>query len=220
MASDAIILVTKDHRAVENLFATLKEKTGDRAQLLEQLRAELIAHAKAEEIVLYPFIKKALPDERAQVDEGSKEHHEVESMVEKLSGLSADDKAVDTLLDQLEAAVGDHVEEEENEVLPGLEQVVDEDALRELGESFQQRKAAELSRLVGGGSPAKTKDSAKGSAKESGGEAASGKGGDKSDKGSDKSSAELLEEARAAGIEGRSKMSKEELAQALKASRS
>ncbi|HLZ36401.1 MAG TPA: hemerythrin domain-containing protein [Mycobacteriales bacterium] len=159
MASDAITLVTKDHRAVENLFATLKEKTGDRAQLLEQLRAELIAHAKAEEAVLYPFIKKALPDERAQVDEGSKEHHEVESMVEKLSAFSADDKAVDALLDELAAAVGHHVEDEENEVLPGLEQAVDEDALRALGESFQQRKAEELSRLVGGGSARESKAS-------------------------------------------------------------
>src|SRR5512144_277636 len=137
MASDAITLVTKDHRAVENLFATLKEKTGDRAQLLEQLRAELIAHAKAEEAVLYPFIKKALPDERAQVDEGSKEHHEVESMVEKLSAFSADDKAVDALLDELAAAVGHHVEDEENEVLPGLEQAVDEHARRGLGERIQ-----------------------------------------------------------------------------------
>src|SRR5512144_2901120 len=159
MASDAITLVTKDHRAVENLFTTLKEKTGDRAQLLEQLRAELIAHAKAEEAVLYPFIKKALPDERAHVDEGSKEHHEVEAMVEKLSAFSADDKAVDALLDELEAAVGHHVEEEENEVLPRLEQVDDEDALRERGESFQQREAEQRSRLVGGGSARESKAS-------------------------------------------------------------
>lgn len=219
MTSDAITLVTKDHRAVENLFATLKEKTGDRAQLLEQLRTELIAHAKAEEAVLYPFIKKALPDERAQVDEGSQEHHEVEAMVQKLSGLSADDQAVDTLLDELEAAVGHHVEEEENEVLPGLEQAVDEDALRALGESFQQRKAEELSRLVGGGSAKESteskesKEAAPTSTKSSGGGAAT-------EKTSDKSRAELLEEARAAGIEGRSKMSKDELAEALKTSRS
>ena len=121
MPSDAITLVTKDHRAVEKLFATLKENPGDRAQLIEQLRTELLAHAKAEESVLYPFVKQALPDERTQVEEGSQEHHQVESMLQELAAVSPDDSKVDTLLEQLEAVVRHHVEEEENEVLPGLE---------------------------------------------------------------------------------------------------
>lgn len=198
MATDAINLVTKDHREAEQLFTALKEGRGDRAQLLETLRVELLAHAKTEEAVLYPFLRQALPDLDDQVDEGTDDHHQVEDLLQQLASLAPDDDEVGPLVERIEAAMLEHVDEEENEVLPSLEEAVSEDELTELGESFSQKKTELLAQLRG----------SSGGAREKGGAAS---GGDLADA----SKAELQAKAREADVEGRSKMSKEELAQAL-----
>lgn len=198
MATDAINLVTKDHREAEQLFTALKEGRGDRAQLLETLRVELLAHAKTEEAVLYPFLRQALPDLDDQVDEGTDDHHQVEDLLQQLASLAPDDDEVGPLVERIEAAMLEHVDEEENEVLPSLEEAVSEDELTELGESFSQKKTELLAQLR----------ESSGGAREKVGAAS---GGDLADA----SKAELQAKAREADIEGRSKMSKEELAQAL-----
>jgi hypothetical protein len=90
------------------------------------------------------------------------------------------------------------VEEEEGEMLPQLEQALGSDRLVELGQAFARRRAAELTGNDGGSGQATRQE----------GHAQAGDG-------SEKTKEELYAEARDEGIQGRSSMSKEELAQAL-----
>jgi hypothetical protein len=104
-----------------------------------------------------------------------------------------------------------HVEEEENELLPQLQQAVDTDRLVELGKAFSSRRAAEL---TGQGSrPSQGNGSARAAHARTGkGKTGQGKDGEDLQQ---KTKEELYAQAREAGIEGRSSMSKQELLRAL-----
>lgn len=118
--------------------------------------------------------------------EAEEEHDEARQLITQIQGLTGDDPQLPELVQQLEDAVQHHVQEEESEAWPKLRDGAG-DQLVELGAQVEQRKQ-EL--LVGGGS-------AGGAIPE------------------DATKEELYEQAKDAGIEGRSKMDKEELREAL-----
>src|SRR5205823_5217905 len=97
------------------------------------------------------------------------------------------------------SAVQHHVEEEETELLPHLQQALGPDRLAELGKAFSARRAAELTGQAG-----QPGDGRRGGSRKSSGRNLP-----------DKTKDQLLAEARKAGIQGRSSMSKQELVQAL-----
>ena len=58
--SDVTRILEQDHRKVEQLFEQIKKQQGAiRANLVEQLAADLRTHMRVEESIVYPFIVKA-----------------------------------------------------------------------------------------------------------------------------------------------------------------
>ena len=86
MARDILRTLKDEHDTLRELFATLKETT-DRAvkkreDLLEEIEANLIPHAKWEEEVFYPaFRERADRDGQQTFAEAMTEHHAVEQTV-------------------------------------------------------------------------------------------------------------------------------------------
>src|SRR3954467_7493877 len=193
---DAVTVIKNDHRLLEGLFDRLRSGQGDRQALLVEVAARLAAHSHAEEMKVYRALAQAESGERGEVEHGAEEHHEAEQMLHRIMAMKPNDPEFESGLTQFVDAVLHHVQEEESELLPALQQAVDADKLDELGQSFEEIRAKELeiAGITAGGSTS--------GAEESGADQAS--------------RAELYEQAKEAGIPGRSNMTKEQLAQALR----
>jgi len=137
---NAIELLENDHDKVEELFEQVKatEDTSEHRQLFKKIREELETHAHIEETIFYPAIKgyEELED---MVLESLEEHQQVKNLLEKLPNIT-DDKEFDADLKVLMEDVEHHVEEEEDEMFPEVEDVMDREELEALGDEMQAEK--------------------------------------------------------------------------------
>jgi hypothetical protein len=230
-AADAVTLIERDHRALESLFERVRSGTGDRVTLLNEIAVRLTAHARAEEQEVYPALGPAAaaepaPDRHSEVEHAFDEHHEAEHWLRaarNLTGSPHFDEAFAVFV----AAVGHHVQEEEQEMLPALRKAVDPAALRTLGAAFEQARQALVAELEPLAGPPGTVNLAAAPAWRATHRARAARVG-RSPKRPPARAAqpaaaatrdELYELARAADIPGRSGMTKEELAAALRRKR-
>jgi hemerythrin superfamily protein len=171
---DAITLIKKDHDKVEELFARynggggltglVKRITGNvpvrqKTTALEGICRELDVHARIEEDILYPALRKTGdPELQRQVDESIREHARVKDLVGKLRTRTGEpDADTDAMVSELQQCVDHHVREEENEMFPRMEEVVPEPERRELGRQLQERK-----RTLAGGTARRARPAARG----------------------------------------------------------
>ena len=141
---DVIEILTKDHREVETMFVELEQlmaNPGDderRKDLVDQVTIELVRHAVAEEVVVYPRVLEKVSEEEAE--RAKREHAEAEETMKRLERLDPDDAAFDSELRTLMSEIRQHVIEEEGEMFPHLRQVLSQDELVTLGTQVQAIK--------------------------------------------------------------------------------
>jgi hemerythrin superfamily protein len=206
MADDVVTLIIRDHRALEKLFEQVNSGNGDRRELLDEILTMLTAHSRAEEERVYPRIAAAAPAEKEEVEHGTDEHHKADELLREAI-LHATEPDFQARFTEFVEAVQHHVEEEESDILPTLEDAVDAEELERLGREFAERRQQELDEIAG--RPESSTESSAESGSGSGGGSAGGSGGD------EPTLRELQEEARRLDIEGRSTMNKDELAKAI-----
>ncbi len=143
---DAVTLLKKDHRTVEDLFKRF-EKLGDRARkgkqdVVERIIKELSVHAAIEEAVLYPSIRTAVEDREIDelVLESLEEHHIVKWTLSELEGMSPDHERFDAKVTVLITSVRHHVDEEEQELFPKMAKAFGKERLNELGAALAEAK--------------------------------------------------------------------------------
>lgn len=140
--TDILVLLDRDHRAVEQQFSTLDKASPDeREDLFCQLVHDLVGHEVAEEIVVYPAIRKDAPNGDAEAEPRIEEQSAAE---EKLKGMEKLDPAsaeFATELAQLRQAVLAHAEAEEQNIFPLLRSVEDERVREEMGAKYEKAKA-------------------------------------------------------------------------------
>jgi hemerythrin superfamily protein len=140
---DLVSVIVTDHREVEAVFAELEGGQGTpehRRQLVDHVIAELVRHSVAEEEYMYPAAREALPDGDEMANHELEEHAEAEKLMKELDGLDATDPKFDQLLGKLMQDIRHHVEEEENDLLPRLQEACSAEQLLDLGEKVQQAK--------------------------------------------------------------------------------
>lgn len=147
-AMDAITMLKKDHRTVEELFKRF-EKLGDRArkgkqEVVERIIKELSVHAAVEEAVLYPSIRAAVDDKALDelVLESLEEHHVVKWTLSELETMTPDHERFDAKVSVLMDSVRHHVEEEEKELFPKMAKAFGRPRLVEMGEALAEAKKA------------------------------------------------------------------------------
>lgn len=115
----------KDHREVSKLFKKAKKAYASDPQeafkIFEDIKKELLAHAKAEETVFYTPLKDATQEENIDSTEdvtleGYEEHHMIALLIKELSMLSCFDEAWGAKLNVLSEMVDHHVKEEETDI--------------------------------------------------------------------------------------------------------
>lgn len=147
MSQNAIELLKSDHENVKELLAEIMKTTNravkKRQELLRKIEHELKIHARIEEEVFYPALKKAGKKEDAQMYfEAIEEHRAVEDLV--LPDLKKTDVSSEQFSGRvkvLKELVEHHLEEEESDMFPRAQELLGEERLMELGEQMAELKA-------------------------------------------------------------------------------
>jgi hemerythrin-like domain-containing protein len=144
--------ILQDLHNDHNEVAALLERIGDsengaeRRALFKEMSTKLLAHAKAEQEVLYSRMENS-PNEESQrfALEGTSEHGLIEQQVQKLSGMS--DAMSDTWaaeLKVLEDLIDHHVDEEENTGFGCARDDFETEELEAMRDEFQRRKQGQM----------------------------------------------------------------------------
>lgn len=141
MEQDAIELLTTDHAEVEQMFRQVESmpESDSRNQLVGDIVRELSVHAAIEEQILYPAMRKALPDGDTLVQEAIEEHQQVKETLSAIERADSPDQR-DPLLVQLMGNVRHHVDEEETELFPKLRASIGQEELRTMGAELAKAK--------------------------------------------------------------------------------
>jgi hemerythrin superfamily protein len=143
---DAIELLKKDHREVEELFREFEKLEEDGGEAIEPIIAtactELKIHDKLETEIFYPAIREqAGEDEEVEdlLNEAEVEHEHVRDLVQTLEGMDPADEKRKAHFTVLMEYVKHHVKEEEKEMFPKLRKTdIDFQAI---GEQMKERKS-------------------------------------------------------------------------------
>ena len=140
---NAFQLLKEDHQKVSGIFQQIEptteraEKT--RTELFAQLKQELDIHARIEETIFYPSIKRAA-ETREIVLEGFEEHHVIKMLLKELEAMPVDTEEWAAKIKVLKDNVEHHVEEEEGEMFQKARDVLSEDEINRLGEQMEEMK--------------------------------------------------------------------------------
>ena len=140
---NALKLIKADHERLSDLLqeALDTDEPRERADLLHQMRAELMAHEHMEETVFYPALRSNA-EAKEIVLEGYEEHHVIDMILDELLDVPEETDQWKAKLKVLKENIEHHIEEEEGEMFKYAEQVFDAATLAELGEKMQAAKEA------------------------------------------------------------------------------
>jgi hemerythrin superfamily protein len=140
--TDVITFLIDQHQEVAEMFAQLEKMDGatddEARRLAEQVVTSLVEHSVAEEIYLYPTVRKALPGGDAIAEHEISEHDEAEQTMKRLEALTPDQPAFWPTLRTLISEIRHHVAEEENSLFPQLRAACSEEQLQELGRKVER----------------------------------------------------------------------------------
>ncbi|WP_447984465.1 hemerythrin domain-containing protein [Nitrospira sp. Nam74] len=141
MSDQAIEMLKRDHRRVQDLFEEYETAGGDdKISIGHKIMNELDVHTAIEEDIFYPaFKEKAGKQGEDMVAEALEEHQAVKTALKELKAMEPDDDSFENTFHNMIHDVMHHVTEEESEMLPLAEEVLG-DALEELGTEMQRRK--------------------------------------------------------------------------------
>ena len=141
----ATMLLKKQHREVEKLFATALKATDakTRKRTMEEIVKALEHHTAIEEDVFYPAVCE-IGTKRAQdmIGEAYEEHHVVKLVLAELPQVDAGDEGFEYKMTVLKELVAHHVEEEEEEMFPMAEKRLGDERSAELAQRMAGPKAA------------------------------------------------------------------------------
>ena len=146
MSTDAIVLLKQDHKEVKKVFRDFERAGEDekaKGQLVKQMIELLTVHTYLENELMYPEVRKLLPDLEDDVLESYEEHHVADVLCMELYSMKPSDERFDAKTTVLIENVRHHIEEEEQEWFPKVREGLGRKQLAELGERMAElRKSA------------------------------------------------------------------------------
>ena len=139
---DAVDILTSDHREMLELLSEI-ERAHDstrRRDLADTLIAEIMRHAVAEEMFVYPAVEEHVPDGKAKVEHDKQEHQEIVQVMKQMEDVDASDPSFMELVRQFEAHLRHHVSEEESKQFPQLRAHIPAEKLIDMGQKVQSAK--------------------------------------------------------------------------------
>jgi hemerythrin superfamily protein len=144
MSSDAIVLLKADHKEVKAIFKQFQkageDATQKKGELVQKMIELLTVHTYLENELIYPEVRRQLPDLEDDVLESYEEHHVADVLLMELSTMSADHERFDAKTTVLIENVLHHIEEEEQEWFPEVRKGMSRKQLAELGERMLEMR--------------------------------------------------------------------------------
>jgi hemerythrin superfamily protein len=127
-----------DHVRLDALLHELADRPAEQQDdVLRRVYRLVFPHAFAEESVLWPAIRRRLPEGAALTLRIEQEHQQVNELVTALEGLGADDPRRPPTVRRLVEVLREDVRDEEDELLPRLQACTSTAALRRLGLAWE-----------------------------------------------------------------------------------
>lgn len=139
---DVVDILTKDHHDVLDLIDIIGSSTDteQRRDLADTVIAEIVRHSVAEEMFVYPAMRKHLDGGDKDVQHDIEEHKQLEKAMKALEGVDAADPEFTRLLSELEQRLRHHASDEEEKQFPRLRASLSPDQLIDLGEKVELAK--------------------------------------------------------------------------------
>lgn len=176
---DIVEVIKEQHHQVDELLEEATHDGVDKAAILHEVHRMLLPHSEAEEDFVYPTIRQKASEAGEEVVDGVVEHHQIEEMLQNLLRGDPDAPGYDGTVAAITGELRHHVQEEEEELLPILQESLTPQEREEMGRRFLEATTGTLPEA------------------------------------GHHSRAELYEMAREQDVPGRSRMSKEDLADAV-----
>jgi hemerythrin superfamily protein len=144
MSNDAIVLLKNDHKEVKKLFRQF-EKAGENAtvakgEIVRKIIEMLTVHTYLENEVMYPQVRKLLPEVEDDVLESYEEHHVADVLCMELWSMDPSDERFDAKTTVLIENVEHHIEEEEDEWFPKVRDGLGRKKLQEIGQQLAAKR--------------------------------------------------------------------------------
>src|SRR5215467_4168024 len=146
-------ILTKDHRLVSRLIATLEmtpRLNGTvRKRLFEQIRMNVMVHAQVEEEILYPVMRNLMfMYGESKVDESYREHQQVKDLLNGLAIMDPNTDAFDNKFEDFKSRIQHHVVEEEAEMFLVVRQRISTEEQERLGQRIHARKISLMPKMA------------------------------------------------------------------------
>lgn len=144
MSTDAIVMLKADHKEIKQVFREF-QRAGENAttrkgELVDRMIELLTVHTYLENEVMYPEVRRLLPEVEDDVLESYEEHHVADVLVMELAAMSPDAERFDAKTTVLIENVLHHIDEEEQEWFPTVREGLTRTQLREIGERMAQMR--------------------------------------------------------------------------------
>ncbi len=145
VSGDVLDLILDDHRRFETLLRDLRDSSSDRDGVRQAFAALHVAHALAEEKLVYPKLHRKGAVGEHEAEHGEEEHAEGnQALLAVLELKGTDTQAFDDAVEDLATAVNHHLTEEELTILNPAREEVGEQVRAELGEQFAAERNRQL----------------------------------------------------------------------------
>ena len=137
MSTDAIVVLKDDHQQIRKLFrdfqAAGENATTTKGKIATRIIEELTVHTYLENEVMYPEVRKLMPELEDEILESYVEHHVADVLCMELYAMGPDAERFDAKVAVLMENVTHHMEEEEQEWFPKVRSGLSRTTLQEIG---------------------------------------------------------------------------------------
>jgi len=144
MSTDAIVVLKDDHKRVKALFREFEAAhdgpASRKASIVGEILKELTVHTYLENEVMYPEVRRLLPDLDEDILESYEEHHVADVLCLELSTMDADEEHFAAKVKVLIENVSHHIDEEEQDWFPKVRENLGRNQLQEIGARMQEMR--------------------------------------------------------------------------------
>jgi hemerythrin-like domain-containing protein len=145
MSSDAIVFLKDEHKQMRRVFREFeknKEDAGRRGEVVRRMIELLTIHTYLENEIMYPEVRRLLPQVEDDVLESYEEHHVADVLCLELWSMDPADEHYPAKATVLVENVEHHMDEEEHEWFPKVREGVGRKELQDMGQRMIDRRPA------------------------------------------------------------------------------
>ncbi len=144
MSTDAIVVLKDDHKEIRRVFREFQAAGEDAKVTKQKLVTEMIelltVHTFIENEIMYPEVRRLMPDLEDDILESYEEHHVADVLTMEIATMKPGDERFDAKVTVLIENVLHHVEEEEQDWFPKVREGVGRNELQDIGARMLEAK--------------------------------------------------------------------------------